>query len=175
MTRIVFVVAVAMLALSCKTREERLNAAEEKGKEVVEVKARIAKGAGEALQGEGKNAAEELAAGAGQLVKGVGKGFEKGTALRLAVSADLGTKGVEATRASRESKSDKPDQKIVTVYVVLKGPFTGSLELLALDSEKKEVGRASAKLAEAAATAKYVDFAFDARTPLEAVENLELR
>ncbi len=175
MPRLIVVVAVSALALwGCKSKEEKLQAAEETGNTLTATKARLVKGVGEALQKEGKEAAEKVSQGVGEVVKGVGSGVEKGLLeVKLEVQAQLAAKGIAATRATRGDQGAQTHA--VSVYLVLEKPVDASLELRAYDEQDREVGRTQVALKEATGTAKYVDFAFDPRTPLLTAKRFELR
>ncbi len=159
---------------TCKSREEKLKEAEDKGNLLAATKAKVVKGVGDALKNEGKQAAESVSEGTGEVVKGLGKGLEKSlNEVKLAVASELGGKGINATRASREPSGAK--QHVVSVYVVLDKPYAGPLELRAYGADKKEIGRAKVQVDEKEATARYVDFEFDPRTPLLTADHFELR
>ena len=160
---------LALLASGCESKEDRLAAAEANAKEQVELQARMVKGVGEALQGEGKVAMEAVTAGAGELVTGVGRGVEKGTALKATLLPELAAKGVEATRASHVAATT------VSAYLIFNQPYAGPVAMRALGTDGGEVGRAVVRVDEPAGSAKYFDFVFDERVPLAAVENVELR
>lgn len=65
----VVVAALATLSLSaCKSREEKLKAAEDEGNLLVATKAKLLKGAADAVKKEGKEAAESLAEGTETLI-----------------------------------------------------------------------------------------------------------
>lgn len=155
--------------VACKSREEKLKAAEEKGRELADTKARLVKGVGESLKTEGKAGAEALTQGVGEVVKGVGKGFDASlNEVKVSVSQTLSAKGLQATRASKKEHT-------IAVYVILDQGFSGALILRALDSKQVEVGRATVKVNETAGAARYVEFPFDAHTPMAAVASFELR
>jgi hypothetical protein len=164
----------ALLAVAaCKSKEEKLASAEQQAQLLAETKARLAKGIGEAMQGEGKAAAQAVAAGAGEMVKGIGKGLDKSIKeVKVLVAANLAEQGVKVTRGSH---GEGGEGKVVSVYVVFDKPYAGSLELRALDEAKAEVGRAQAKVDEKAPNAKYLDFTFDARAPIDMLADFELR
>lgn len=165
---------VLLAALGCKSREEQLKAAEDEGNLLVAKKAKLLEGGGEALKHEGKQAAEKLAEGSGEVFKGLGKGFDKSIhEVKLEVGGDLAGKGIGATRAARKEGTDATHT--VTVYVTLEKPYQGPLELRAYDPENKEIGRAKATVDEKESTAKYVDFAFDERTPILTAGHFTLR
>ena len=169
-------VAVTVFALSgCfKSREEKLQAAEDEGNLLVATKAKLLKGAGEAVKKEGKEAASTVAEGGGELIKGLGTGIQKGL-LEVTVKPheSLGGAGLGVTRAARNENGTR--QHTITAYVTFDKPFTGSLELRVYDAESREVGRAKAEAEEKESTARYVDFTFDERTPLLSAGSFELR
>lgn len=164
----------ALSACLCKSREQQLQDAEDKGNLLAATKARLAKGVGEAMKKEGKEAAEKVTEGVGEMVKGVGAGVEKGLKeVQVAVHEDLSAKGVTTTRATRGESGTEAHS--VTVYVTNEKAYAGTLELRAFDEKDQEVGRTQVELKEAVATAKYVDFTFDPRTPLLTAKRFELR
>lgn len=173
MRRILPLLALTLVCAGCKSREEKLAAEEEKGNLLVAAKAKLAKGVGEALKNEGKEAAGVLSEGTGEVVKAVGGGFDKSLGqVKLAVDQGLAPKGIGATRAAR---NDRQAKHAVSVYVTLDQPYAGSLELRAFDASNAEIGRSKLTLDEKEATAKYVDFEFDPRTPLLTADHFELR
>lgn len=175
MRSLMFAAAVTVLSLSgCKSREEKLKDAEEEGNLLVATKAKLIKGAAEAVKKEGKEAAETLAEGTGQVVKGIGTGIEKGfKEVKIAAHESLAPQGLTATRATRGE--DGTAAHTVTVYMTFEKAWTGAVELRAYDAEDREVGRAKVELAEKESNAHYVDFVFDARTPLLTTAKFDLR
>jgi hypothetical protein len=174
MLRLVASLLLVVTLASCKSKEEKLQAAEDTGNTLAATKARLVKGVGEALQKEGKEAAEKVTQGVGEVVKGVGSGVEKGLLeVKLDVQKELGPKGLSATRATRGDQG--ASAHAVSIYLVLEKPLKTSLELRAFDEQDREVGRTQVALDEAKSTARYVDFAFDPRTPLLTVKRFELR
>ncbi len=170
---------VSLLALplltACPSREEVLKAAEDKAKLEVEKKAVMAKGMGEALSESGKVGAESLGQGVGDVLKGAMRGVDASLqAVKVTPVAALAEQGVRVERASRGA--DKAEgAKVISVYLVADKKFAGTLELRALDKTGKEVGRGSMAISAEAQSAQYVDFAFDVRTPLDLVDQFELR
>lgn len=174
LSQAIIVVAVTASLLACKSREEKLQSAEDQGNMLAATKAKVVEGVGKALKNEGSTAAQTLTEGTGEVVKAVGKGIDNSLEkVKLSVQADLAQKGVGATRAALNDKTEK--RHGVTVYVTLDKPYAGPLELRAYDKEKLEIGRAKLTLDEKEPTAKYVDFAFDERTPLLTADHFELR
>lgn len=169
------VVTLAVLSLSaCKSREEKLKAAEDEGNLLVATKAKLLKGAADAVKKEGKEAAESLAEGTGEVVKGIGSGIEKGfKEVKIAAHESLATQGMTATRATRGE--DGTAAHTVTVYMTFEKAWTGSVELRAYDQQEREVGRAKVELTEKESNAHYVDFVFDPRTPLLTAGKFDLR
>lgn len=171
---IMLLVAVTLSGCLCRSREEKLKAAEDEGNLLVATKAKLIKGAGEAVKKEGKEAAVVVAEGSGELIKGLGTGLQKSlsevavTPHESCVAAGLGV-----TRAARDEDGTKKHS--ITAYVTFDRPFSGGLEMRVYDAERREVGRAKAEVDEKETTAKYVDFTFDARTPLLSAGSFELR
>ncbi|HEX8704647.1 MAG TPA: hypothetical protein VF815_37790 [Myxococcaceae bacterium] len=174
MRRLIGLLVFTCVVTGCKSREEKLQAAEDQGNLLAASKARLVKGVGEALKNEGKEAAQTVTEGSGEVVKAVGAGFDKSmNQVKLAVHQELSPKGVSGTRASRAETA--ATQHSVSVYVTVDKPYTGPLELRAYDAANMEIGRAKVNLDEKESTAKYVDFQFDPRTPLMTADHFELR
>ncbi|MDY7229281.1 hypothetical protein [Hyalangium rubrum] len=174
MRRLMGLLVFTCVVTGCKSREEKLQAAEDQGNMLVSTKARIVKGVGEALKTEGKEAAQVVTEGSGEVVKAVGVGFDKGISqVKLAVHQELGPKGLGATRATRAEAAAA--RHSITVYVTMDQAYTGPLELRAYDAANLEIGRSKVQMDEKSSTAKYVDFEFDPRTPLLTVDHFELR
>lgn len=174
MRRLIALIVFTSLATGCKSREEKLQAAEEQGNLLAATKAKMVKGVGEALKNEGKEAAQAVTEGAGEVVKAVGTGFDKSLGqVKFAAHQELGAKGIGATRAARGETAAA--QHTVTVYVTLDKPYTGPLELRAFDNANQEIGRVKVDVDEKSSTARYVDFTFDPRTPILTADHFELR
>lgn len=172
--RVLSMLVVLSLAVGCKSREEKLKAAEDEGNLLVATKAKLIKGAAEAVKKEGKEAAETLAEGTGEVVKGIGTGIEKGLKeVKLTPHESLGTLGVTATRATRGEDGTKAHT--VAVYMTFEKAVAGSAELRAYDQADREVGRVKVDLDEKESGAHYVDFVFDERTPLLTAGHFDLR
>lgn len=171
---IIATTAVLLSACLCKSREEKLKDAEEKGNLLVATKAKLLKGAGDAVKKEGKEAAESIAEGTGEVVKGLGKGIDKGLLeVKLKPHESVAANGLGVSRAARGE--DATANHTITAYVTFEKAFAGVLEVRAYDTEDREVGRAKVDADEKESGAKYVDFAFDARTPLMTAGHFELR
>ncbi|MGA9520914.1 MAG: hypothetical protein WBV82_05590 [Myxococcaceae bacterium] len=165
----------ACLVTGCKDRDEKLQAAEEKGNLLAATKAKMVKGVGEVLKNEGKEAAEVVSEGTGEVVKAVGIGFDKSLEqVKLTVPEATTARGLSATRASRNDGGDGEKKHAISVYLKVEKAYTGPLELRAFDRQSQEIGRARVELDEKAPTAKYVDFDFDPRTPLLTADHFEL-
>lgn len=174
MRSLLVVVAVLASSCFCRSREEKLKAAEDEGNLLVATKAKLLKGAADAVKKEGKEAAEGLAEGTGEVVKGIGAGIEKGyKEVKVGAHESLSSAGMTATRATRGEEGTAAHT--VTVYVTFEKGWTGTLELRAFDDQDREVGRAKAELAEKESNAHYVDFVFDPRTPLLTSSKFEVR
>jgi hypothetical protein len=168
------VTAVLLSACLCRSREEKLKASEDEGNLLVATKARLLKGAGEAVKKEGKEAAEVVAEGTGEVFKGLGKGLEKGLMeVKVKPHESVAANGLGVTRAARGE--DGTAKHTITTYITFEKAFAGSLELRAYDGEDREVGRAKLDTEEKESGAKYLDFTFDERTPLMTAGHFELR
>ena len=171
---LVSVSALVFTASACKSREQQLQDAEDKGNLVAATKAKVVEGVGKALKNEGKDAAKTLTEGTGDVVKAVGQGFDNSLEqVKFTVDETLPNKGLNATRAALTSKEQTNHG--VTVYVTVDKPYSGPLELRAFDAKNLEIGRSKVALEEKESTAKYVDFKFDERTPLLTADHFELR
>ena len=165
--------AVSLSACCCKSREEKLNAAEDDGNLIVATRARLLKGVGEAVKKEGKEAAETLAEGGGEVVKGLGQGIEKGLMeVKFKPHESVASNGLGVTRTARGEQGTAAHT--ITAYVTFEKGFAGTLEMRAYDSENREVGRAKLDTDEKEG-ARYMDFTFDERTPLMTAGHVELR
>jgi hypothetical protein len=166
--------AVLLSACLCKSREEKLKDSEDEGNLLVATKARLLKGAGEAVKKEGKEAAESVAEGTGEVFKGLGKGLEKGLMeVKVKSHESVAAAGLGVTRAARGE--DGTAKNTVTAYITFEKAFAGALEVRVYDGEDREVGRAKVDLDEKESGAKYIDFTFDPRTPLMTAGHFELR
>ena len=140
---------------------------------LVAMKAKLLKGAGEAVKKEGKEAAESIAEGGGAVMKGLGSGIEKGLMeVKFTLHDSVAANGLGISRAARGE--DGTAQHTITAYITFDRAFTGVIELRAYDVEKREVGRSRID-ADEKEGAKYLDFTFDSRTPLMTAGHFELR
>ncbi|EYF05703.1 hypothetical protein [Chondromyces apiculatus] len=182
-TALLLPLALVLLASSTgckKTREQIIQEAEEKGREMTEEKAGIVKGVGDGLQGEGKKAGESVAKGATGVVKAGFQGAKQGIVeLAPTISEQLTAAGVKIERASMPLAEEVPDaakrKRSVKVYLILDKPFAGDITLIARDSGSKELGRTKMAVKEEA-TGKNFLFTFD--DPLVALDlatSIELR
>jgi hypothetical protein len=154
---------------------------EERGREETVKKAGYLKGVGEGLKNEGEVAAQALGEGLGKVVKGASGGVMGGfNTFAVEIAPAAAAKGLKLSRVQVLRRDDKPEAdkapaKSVTAYLMSDQNYAGSLRLVALDSAKKEVGRSTITVTIANGEAKYVDFSFDTRTPLEEVKSVVLQ
>lgn len=166
--------AVLLSACLCKSREEKLKEAEEEGNTLLAAKARLVKGAGEAVKKEGKEAAQAIAEGTSEVFKGLGQGFEKGLKnMKHKLHESVAANGLGITRVVRGEEGTA--QHTLTAYFSFEKPFVGTLEMRAYDSEDREVGRSRIETETKEPTARYLDFTFDQRTPLLTASYVEIR
>lgn len=167
--------------LACKSKEEILNAAEAEGQLLAEKKARLAKGVGEGLQGEGKSASESVLKGVAQVVRGgVSGAVEGATDLPISAGPALTEAGLKAERAAIFEDTPAGEdagarRHSIKVYLIFDKPFAGALNLIGRDTQGREAGRAKVEVAEKEPTGKYVVFAFDPLVDLSTMAQLELR
>lgn len=109
---------------------------------------------------------------AGRLVQKV-TGALRRESFTLNPHASLEGAGLQGTRALRLKEPSGVNG--ITVYVVGERALAAHLELRALDEKGLEVGRSRAVLRMEAGSARFVDFLFDPRTPLDEVAAAELR
>ncbi|MFC7422156.1 hypothetical protein ACFQNF_20060 [Iodobacter arcticus] len=169
--RILAALTLGLLLSACgQSREEELKEQHSKGAELVEDKAAMAKGLGDALQKDGKDAARSITQGVGGVMKGMAQGVDFVEAdFKIQLSESAKSKQLKAERAVLQEKN-ADGQKGLKVYVLSEQAFNGKLQLRALDEKGNELGR-SQKVEQtlAADDANYVDFRFDAATPLSRV------
>lgn len=155
---------------------------EERGHEDTANKANYIKGVGEGLKKEGEAAAQSLGEGVGKVVKSASGGVSGGYfAFNTEIAASATGKGLKISRAELRRVEDKgkeenaEESKTITAYILADKNYSGALRLVALDSTKREIGRSSAKAELEAGDAKYIDFKFDARTPMKEVKTIQLQ
>jgi hypothetical protein len=164
-----------LLLASCMSKEEKMKEANEEGNEVVAVKAKFIEGAGDALQNEGKKAVKSASKGVGEIIKGVNSGMSESINTAVVVSEPAFKNCFEDCKAEKIYGEDSDKTKKVTVYLIAKKDFSGKLTLRALDEDKKEIGRSNLEVSIKKDEAKYVDFAFDARTHLLQTESFTIK
>ncbi len=158
---------VLVTAISCRSREERNRLAEEKAQAQTEEKASMVKGVGEGLKNTGKKASESLAEGIGELYNGANEGFDKSLVKKDIRVCDSSKEWITVSRT--EQQASDTTNKNVSVYLVFEKDCKGKLLLKAYDSGANEVGRSTMEINEKADNAHYVNFAFDARTPVSLI------
>jgi len=168
------VLSAACALAGCKNREEQLEAERSKGAEMVEDKAAMVKGVGQALQNDGKKAAAEITTGVGKVFGGVAEGVDRAYEAKIVVDASASARKLGSERAVRLG-ADGEKKDGVKVYVLSGEAFKGKLQLRALDGKGVEVGR-SDKVESTldADDASYVEFRFDSATPMSRVEKYVL-
>jgi hypothetical protein len=177
MKRISVLLIITIIAfVSCKSKEEEKNSVEDTAKFMAEKKARVAKGVGEALKGEGKTTADSVGEGVGEVIKGGNSGIDKSlNKVNVEIDKQLSDAGISLGRTSRLEKKNEKGQDGVTLYFQFGKAYTGTVILRALDAKGSECGRTSVQVKGAADAAKYIDFYFDERTPLNVVTKYILK
>lgn len=164
-----------LLLSSCMSKEEKMQKAEEKGNELVSVKAKLIGGAGKALQKEGKEAIESASKGVGELIKGANSGMSESVSNSNVISDPSFLVNFEECKAEKLYGSDNDKVKKVNIYLIAKKDFKGKLMLKAFDKNKKEIGRSNLEVNMKVDEAKYVDFDFDQRTHLLQTEYFTIK
>jgi hypothetical protein len=164
-----------LLLTSCMSKEEKMKEANEEGNEAVAVKAKFIEGAGDALQNEGKKAVKSASKGVGEMIKGVNSGISESINTAEVQSEPAFRVNFEDCKAEKIYGEDSEKNKKVTIYLIAKKDFSGKLILKAFDDDKKEIGRSCLDVSIKKDEAKYVDFAFDARTHLLQTESFTIK
>ena len=160
-----------LVLVSCKSREERLQAAEDKGDLLVSEKARLVKGIGNGLDTEGSAASESLLKGAAKVIKSAGKGAVEGwTEVPLALDGTLTSKGMKVERIGLLTASNQ-----VKAYLITEKAMEADLTMFLRDKEGRESGRSKLHFKEEDAVGKYVLFNFDPLTDWTLVASAELK
>lgn len=170
--RIGVAVLLCLLLGACgKTREEELQAEHDKGAELVENKAALLKGAGDALHKDGKQAAESLSTGVGSLIKGVAGGVDQVQSdYKVSVSDAAKSLSLSATRVV-VSDAASSEGKSIKIYLSSVQAFKGRLQVRAYAADGAELGRSNkVESALEADDALYVPFLFDEATPLSRID-----
>ncbi len=163
--KITFITFSLMFSLtSCfLSNEEKKAKAEEEGNALVSIKAKLLKGAGDALKTDGKEALESASEGLGEALKGINSGYDKSINQAKVLTDSIFSKTFEI---GRTEKIYNDTIKKVTIYLISNKSFDNKVSLKAYDQAKKEIGRSTKKVKMSEDDAKFVDFEFDKRTPL---------
>ncbi|MDP5238929.1 hypothetical protein Q9Q94_05275 [Uliginosibacterium sp. 31-16] len=168
------IVGAACAMAGCKNREEQLEAERSKGAEMVEDKAALVKGVGQALQNDGKKAAAEITTGVGKVFGGVAEGVDRAHEAKIALDASASGRQLKSERAVLLG-ADGEKKDGVKVYVLSAQAFKGKLQLRAVDGKGSEVGRSDKIDSDLGADdASYVEFRFDSATPMSRVDKFVL-
>ncbi|MFV0303908.1 MAG: hypothetical protein ACK5IC_00310 [Moheibacter sp.] len=165
MKKIALFLVSTVFIVSCMSKEEKMQKAEEEGNTTVSVKSRLLKGAGEALKTEGKDAVKTASEGVGEIIKGVDEGLDNSLAGAEVKIEPNATTYFELGRTQKEYMDSESNKK-VSIYMIAKQDFKGKARLKAFDSSDTEIGRSTVDVEVKADDAEYVDFVFDERTPL---------
>lgn len=145
--------------------------AEEKGKALATEKIDMVKGIGEALKEKGGQAAESVAQGTGGVFQGVGEGFDKAFEWKLNNGTGMEKVGLTVTRIDKGSSVDGK-QNGVNAYIVAKQDTAGMLSMIAYDSAKREMARASVTMQIRANQGRYESLVLDERTPVKSIREV---
>lgn len=150
---------MAFALLSCKTKEEKQNAAEEDGAMLVEEPSSMAKGEADSHKKEGKNA---------------GAGIDKSmTEAEVILAPDLDQK-LTLGLVNKSTTPAEDGSSTVSAFIDPKQNLKGVFTLKAFTSGSNEIGRSKYGATIKAGNAQYHDFKFDERTPMDQVSHFEL-
>lgn len=127
------------------------------------------KGAGEVVKEQGEDVANTVAQGVGNVLEGLSRGLDKSLVQKEIRLDDSVASLVAVNRAQRIDRDHSDERQGLSLYVVSEVGMKQKLMLLAY-VDGKEVGRSIADVALDEKGTSYVDFEFDARTQLGAVE-----
>ena len=174
MKKLILYIILSTIVLSCMSVEEKKKKAEEDGNALVAIKSKMIKGAGDALKSDGKEAIASASEGIGEVVKGANSGFDKsftGAEISIdSISAELLQVG-----RTQKSYANTEGVKKVSVYLIAKQNFAGTVKLKAFDDSGLEIGRSTMDIEIEYDDAKFFDFVFDDRTPLLQASAYSLR
>lgn len=172
--RSIAIVCLALAATACsQSREEEIKEQQSLGAELVEDKAALAKGAGEALKSEGKDSAATLTEGIGNVFKGMADGVDRVESdYQIDLHDGATTKTLSAGRAVAGTGSGV---KSLKVYLKSEKAYSGDLQIRAFDEKGMEVGRSN-KVPGVLSDddAQYLEFSFDSATPMSRVAKFVL-
>jgi len=166
--------ACTFAIFSCKTKEEKLQDAEEEGSFLVQKTSKLIEGAGNALKDDGATAAESVTEGTGEVIKAITSGFDE-SLTKVTVELDEGlAEMVELGRAGRTGEQDDDGMETVSVYIIPNQDLKGTLTLKAFDKDGNEMGRSKYAVDVASDDAQYHDFKFDDRVPMMQIDRFSL-
>jgi len=165
--------AIAAASVSCLSKDEIKDKAEAESKFLVEKESRIVKGIGEALKGDGKDAAASVSEGIGEVFKGASEGFDESLTKVSVVLKDSLANYAELGRTGKHT-CDSTKETSVSVYMIFNKEFEGKVLLKAYDGDNVELGRKSVQLKMSEDSAAYVDFKFDDHVPVDLAQHFEL-
>jgi hypothetical protein len=163
----------ALVFTTCISKEEKLKKAEEAGKLMVEEKSRFARGIGNALESEGGSAAESLGEGFGEVIKGFNVGFDR-SLTKINVQCDPKLNDIIKLGRTAKFFNDSTHKTHAVLYCIYNQAFQGLLSLKAFDRDSVIIGQVKIKDLANKQDAKFLDFEFDDRTPLDLAEGFKL-
>src|SRR6185436_7903206 len=106
---------------------------------------------------------EKVGQAGGEVIKSVTTGVDKAFEIKIDVSENLKSQGVELGKTTLGNDSTGTDNK-VSVYIIFTKDYKGFLLMKAFDNKNLEMGRVKLNLDMKKDEAKFVDFCFDIRT-----------
>jgi hypothetical protein len=128
----------------------------------------LAVGCGKQEDSAAKQAGKTVGKSVTDFAAGIGKGMDSSLLVNVSVAPDMEPQGLSITTAKWTTVEG--NKKAVSIYVISKNAFTGTLVAKALSKEDKEIGRALAEVDFSADDAKFTIFKFDEETDTQLVD-----
>lgn len=102
----------------------------------------------------------------GEFAEGIAKGVEKAFDVKLELSAEIKSKGLDLGKCTIRSDSTG-NENILVVYLIFSQDYNGPLTVKAYDSKLKEMGRVRLNVEGKKDESQFVEFRFDKRTQID--------
>jgi len=116
---------------------------------------------------------EKVGQAGGEVIKSVTTGVDKAFEIKIELSENLKSQGIELGKISLANDSTGTDNKVI-VYIISKKDFKGTVFMRAFDNRGLEMGRVKLNLDMEKEEAKFIDFCFDSRTNIDTDSKLTI-
>jgi hypothetical protein len=127
----------------------------------------LAVGCGKQEDSTAKQAGKVVGKTVTDFAAGIGKGLDSSLLVNVSAAPEMESEGLSITTAKWTTVEGK--KKAISIYVISKNVFKGTLVAKAFSKEDKEIGRALAEVDFSADDAKYTIFKFDEETDTQLV------